>query len=102
MSEHDEWKHRLAAIFHGREEVMTRSGGLCDVVTKRFAIEVKSSEKWRKALGQALSYADELGKDPVVFLFGQNIENYVRCILQKYNVTVFTPENIELESGNHA
>lgn len=101
VSEHDDWKHRLATAFHGREEVVTISGGRCDVVTKRFAIEVKSSEKWRKALGQALSYADELGKDPAVFLFGPEVGNSVRYIFKKYNVTVFTPIDIETEV-NHA
>ena len=55
------WRDALAAHFSKTEEgvkteVVLR-GGRCDIVTKKYAIEVERASKWHEAIGQAAHYA---------------------------------------------
>lgn len=47
-------------------------GGRADIVTDVFAIEIDRAAKWHEAIGQAVHYANELKKKPMIALFGYN------------------------------
>lgn len=62
-----DWSEALAAVLHGRTEVVTDYGRV-DVLTDRFAIEVERIAKWHESIGQASHYSETTKKKPVVAL----------------------------------
>jgi hypothetical protein len=62
-----DWSEALAAVLHGRTEVVTDYGRV-DVLTDRFAIEVERMAKWHESIGQASHYSETTKKKPVVAL----------------------------------
>lgn len=47
------------------------STGVADIVSNTYVVEVKNVTNWKAAIGQAIVYANELGKFPKVALFGR-------------------------------
>lgn len=52
----------------GEKEVILPNGTRADCVTTRHAIEVEFAPKWQQAIGQALNYADQTGKQPAILM----------------------------------
>lgn len=63
-------REQLAKRLKGETEVSTLAGN-CDVVTHKYAIEVKEARRWKSAIGQAQVYAYFLKKKPGIYLIGQ-------------------------------
>lgn len=70
-------REQLAQKYKGETEVETPAGD-CDVVTRKYAIEVKDYKHWKSAIGQAQAYAFYLNKKPAIHLI--NGSPSVRCI----------------------
>jgi len=60
------------------------SGGRADCLSDRFAIEVDFSEKWPEAIGQALYYAAETGKQPGIILVCRMRDD--QCLKHSYRL----------------
>lgn len=67
VAHESDWRDALAAAWTGRTEVAIRYGRV-DVLTPSQAIELDYSHKYHEALGQALHYADETGRQGVAAL----------------------------------
>ena len=63
-----EVRDRLVCEYNGSSEIECASG-IADIVTDKRVIEVKEYSKWKHALGQALAYGIDLGREPAVYLF---------------------------------
>jgi hypothetical protein len=59
------WRDALASNVNGRIEVKLASGR-ADVVTSNEVFEVDKPTKWKEGMGQALAYAQELNRKPVL------------------------------------
>ena len=63
------WQHAFnELIANGATEVVVEAGR-ADIVNGTYAIEVDRIHKWHEAIGQAIHYAEETGKQPAIALF---------------------------------
>lgn len=63
------WQHAFNEVFaDGATEVIVEAGR-ADIVNSTYAIEVDKIQKWHEAIGQALHYAKETGKQPAIALY---------------------------------
>lgn len=70
LMRHDRVKMRLALALGARTEVICRVGRV-DVMTNAEAIEVKSVNRWKHGLGQAVAYGAATKKIPRLHLYGR-------------------------------
>ncbi len=64
-SEETAWSKELATLIEGEAEAPV-AGGRVDVLTAQYAVEVERAGKWHQGIGQALHYAGETGRRPVL------------------------------------
>lgn len=69
VTRHDRVKWRLAQKLKGKMESICRMGRV-DVLTDVEAIEVKSTKRWKEAVGQSLCYAHCTNRIARVHLYG--------------------------------
>ncbi|MCA1988716.1 MAG: hypothetical protein LDL07_06155 [Desulfarculus sp.] len=60
----------------GRLEVVMADGTRCDCLTRTHAVEVDFGRKWAEALGQALNYAMQTGKQPGILLVIERAKDF--------------------------
>ncbi len=61
------YQERIAAALKGKREAKVENGRV-DVLTKTHAIEVERASGWKQAIGQALWYAFQTGKEAGIVL----------------------------------
>jgi hypothetical protein len=61
-------KEYQAAWCRGESEVKLPNGNRADCLTARYAVEIDFAAKYHEAIGQALDYADQTGKEPAILL----------------------------------
>lgn len=52
----------------GETEVRLPNGNRADCVTKNYVVEVEFAPKYHEAIGQAIDYAEQTGKNPAILL----------------------------------
>ena len=60
-------------------EVDLPAGARADCVSKDYAIEVDTTEKWAEALGQSLHYAAETEKRAMIYLYCKKTTDNMSC-----------------------
>ena len=95
-------KEYQQAWCQGEMEVRMPDGTRADCVTKNYAIEIDFAPKWAEALGQALHYADQTGKQPAILLIIERDKdwryyNRLKRTARKQGVKVWyiTPKSIK-------
>jgi hypothetical protein len=63
--------------------------GQCDVVTKEYAIEVKTAKAWKSAIGQAQAYAYFLSKKPGIYLFDSDADLACKEVCNHIGIRIF-------------
>jgi hypothetical protein len=86
-SVHNRIRDELARKENGTAEY-SNVAGRCDVVTAKFAIEVKETRRWAGAMGQALAYAAATNKRPRIHLFGSEPPDICKRVCQGLGVTI--------------
>jgi hypothetical protein len=69
LSHHDHVKQKHAKRVKGRIEYVIPGIGVCDIVSDKYAIEVKSYTQWKHGMGQAQAYAIGTARQPVLHLY---------------------------------
>lgn len=81
-------RNKVKNFFPDSKTEVKTPAGVCDVVTSKYAIEVKESRGWKSAIGQAQVYAYYLNLKPAIYLIGEvPKECYEVC--KKLGVKVF-------------
>jgi len=72
------WRDALARHLGGTTELKTKVGRV-DVATSNEVFEIDRPNKWKEGMGQALAYAGETGRKPVLVLmsYSQGPENLI-------------------------
>jgi hypothetical protein len=76
----------IADCLGGQQEVPVTNGRV-DILTETLAIEVEWASKWKQAIGQALWYAQQTNRQPVIILLLKNKDDW------KYSVQLQTTLN---------
>lgn len=69
-----------------QQEVRLASGARADCLSDRYAIEIDRSHKWAEALGQALHYAGETGRAPMIYLYCAAGAPAAGCLAHRYRL----------------
>jgi len=102
LSHHDYVKYKHAKRVKGNVEYMVPNIGICDIVSKKYAIEVKRFNGWKHGLGQAQAYAIGSAKKPALHLYdtkGKDTD-FVKLICARCGVLVTTEEEEEAKWDN--
>ena len=66
-----DWSLALSEAIGGTQEA-TVDFGRVDLLTEDYAIEIDRIDKWKEGIGQALQYAEETGKLPMLALIADS------------------------------
>jgi hypothetical protein len=83
------WQEILAKRVGGKRETRIKSGRI-DVETETEVFEVDRQDKWKEGMGQALVYATETGKKPVLALISsaQGPENMQKKSRERFDLVL--------------
>jgi len=83
------WQAILAERVGGKRERQIKSGRI-DVETETEVFEVDRQDKWKEGMGQALVYATETGKKPVLALISsaQGPENMKKKSCERFDLVL--------------
>ena len=80
------WQHAFnELVADGATEVAVEAGR-ADIVNRTYAIEVDRIQKWHEAIGQALHYAKETGRQPAIALFDDGSANSAEAFAEAQKV----------------
>jgi len=80
----------------GQQEVVMPNGSRADCITKDYAIEFDFADKHHEAIGQALDYGLQTGKQAGIVLILENYEidrkflERLMPIAEKFNIKIWT------------
>lgn len=88
-----DYQIKLCNQLGGVMEYRLIDGSRVDCLTDKYAIEVEFSKKWKEAVGQALYYGIETGKQPAIaVIVNGRDDNYLKrleAVTSKYDIKVF-------------
>jgi len=87
LTRHNEVRDLVSSHISGETEVCCLFGR-CDVMTSKYAIEVKNYKQWPHALGQALAYAGT-ERNAIVCLFDGMLDTHSEIVCQRAGVHVW-------------
>lgn len=96
-SELEETK-RLAPKYQAEATVLLDDGTICDLLNKKYAIEIDYTNKWYEAIGQSLHYAIVANRKPAIILLMKDPEtewkHLIRCavVCGKYDIKLYVEE----------
>lgn len=66
-----DWSFALSELIGGTREATVEFGRV-DLLTEDYAIEIDRIDKWKEGIGQALQYAEETGRLPLLALIADS------------------------------
>jgi hypothetical protein len=88
-----EYQKKWCAEAGGITEYLLDDGARVDCLTGEYAIEFDFAPKWAEAIGQALFYAEMMGKKPGVVLIiegdGDRFMKRLRIVADRYGIRVW-------------
>lgn len=80
------WQHAFNELYADGATEVAVEAGRADIVNGTYAIEVDRIQKWHEAIGQALHYAKETGKQPAIALFDDGSANSAEAYAEAQKV----------------
>lgn len=80
------WQHAFNELYADGATEVAVEAGRADIVNGTYAIEVDRIQKWHEAIGQALHYAKETGRQPAIALFDDGSPNSAEAYAEAQKV----------------
>ena len=80
------WQHAFNELYADGATEVAVEAGRADIINGTYAIEVDRMQKWHEAIGQALHYAKETGKQPAIALFDDGSANSTEAFAEAQRV----------------
>ena len=80
------WQRAFNELYADGATEVAVEAGRADIVNGTYAIEVDRIQKWHEAIGQALHYANETGRQPAIALFDDGSPNSAEAYAEAQKV----------------